>query len=95
MDLAVIADAFVVTVLGGLGSIPGAFVAALIIGVTKALCIAAGDVEIAGVTIAMPKLTLVIEFIVMALVLLVRPIGPVRHAGDRSGDDVHHRSSAR
>ena len=45
MDLAVIADAFVVTVLGGLGSIPGAFVAAIIIGVTKALCIAAGTVD--------------------------------------------------
>jgi branched-chain amino acid transport system permease protein len=75
MDLAVIADAFVVTVLGGLGSIPGAFVAALVIGVTKALCIAAGSVSIAGTTLALPKLTLVIEFIVMALVLLVRPSG--------------------
>ncbi len=75
MDLGVIADAFVVTVLGGLGSIPGAFVAAVIIGVTKALCIAAGNVTIAGITIAMPKLTLVIEFIVMALVLLMRPAG--------------------
>ena len=31
MDLAVIADAFVVTVVGGLGSIPGAFLAALVI----------------------------------------------------------------
>ena len=75
MDLAVIADAFVVTVLGGLGSIPGAFVAALVIGVTKALCIAAGSVTVAGTTVALPKLTLVIEFIVMALVLLVRPSG--------------------
>ena len=75
MDLAVIADAFVVTVLGGLGSIPGAFVAAIIIGVTKALCIAAGNVSIGGATIALPKVTLVIEFIVMTLVLLVRPAG--------------------
>ncbi|MDE2210654.1 MAG: ABC transporter permease [Betaproteobacteria bacterium] len=75
MDLAVIAEAFVVTVLGGLGSIPGAFAGALLIGVVKALCIAAGTVDIAGTTIAMPKLTLVIEFIVMALVLLVRPTG--------------------
>jgi branched-chain amino acid transport system permease protein len=75
MDLAVIADAFVVTVLGGLGSIPGAFVAALMIGVIKALCIAAGTVSIAGITLALPKLTLVIEFIVMAVVLLVRPSG--------------------
>jgi len=75
MDLAVIADAFVITVLGGLGSIPGAFVAAIIIGVTKAFCIAAGNVSIAGATIAMPKITLVVEFIVMAIVLLVRPSG--------------------
>ncbi|HEV2220939.1 MAG TPA: ABC transporter permease, partial [Casimicrobiaceae bacterium] len=62
-------------VLGGLGSIPGAFAAALLIGVVKALCIAAGTVDIAGTTIAMPKLTLVIEFIVMALVLMLRPAG--------------------
>jgi branched-chain amino acid transport system permease protein len=75
MDLAVIADAFVVTVLGGLGSIPGAFVAAVIIGVTKALCIAAGTVHIGSFALAMPQLTLVIEFVVMALVLLVRPAG--------------------
>ncbi len=75
MDLAVIADAFVVTVLGGLGSIPGAFIAAVIIGVTKALCIAVGTVIVAGTAIAMPKFTLVIEFVLMALVLLVRPAG--------------------
>jgi branched-chain amino acid transport system permease protein len=75
MDLAVIADAFVVTVLGGLGSIPGAFIAAIIIGVTKALCIAAGTIRIGTLAVAMPELTLVIEFVVMALVLLVRPAG--------------------
>lgn len=75
MDLAVIADAFVVTVLGGLGSIPGAFIAAIIIGVTKALCIAAGTVTLGGWAFAMPKLTLVIEFVLMALVLLARPAG--------------------
>jgi branched-chain amino acid transport system permease protein len=75
MDLGVIADAFVVTVLGGLGSIPGAFVAAVIIGVTKALCIAAGTIHVGNVAVALPKLTLVIEFVLMALVLLVRPAG--------------------
>jgi branched-chain amino acid transport system permease protein len=84
MDLTVIADAFVVTVLGGLGSIPGAFVAAVIIGVTKALCIAAGSVDVAGVTFALPKLTLVIEFIVMAIVLLARPSGLFGAAGGSS-----------
>jgi branched-chain amino acid transport system permease protein len=75
MDLAVIADAFVVTVVGGLGSIPGAFLAALLIGVVKALCIAAGTVSIAGITVALPKATLVVEFVVMALVLMLRPHG--------------------
>jgi branched-chain amino acid transport system permease protein len=75
MDLGVIADAFVVTVLGGLGSIPGAFIAAVIIGVTKALCIAAGTVHVGDFALALPKLTLVIEFVLMALVLLMRPAG--------------------
>lgn len=75
MDLAIIAEAFVVTVVGGLGSVPGAFLAALLIGLTKALCIALGNVEVAGVTFAFPKLTLVAEFVVMAIVLAVKPHG--------------------
>ncbi len=75
IDLAVIVDAFVVTVAGGLGSISGAFIAALIIGVLKALCIGIGDVALFGTTVAFAKLTLVAEFIVMAIVLIVRPWG--------------------
>jgi branched-chain amino acid transport system permease protein len=75
MDLAVIADAFVVTVVGGLGSIPGAFLAALLIGVIKALCVAAGDVSLGSVTVSLPKATLVVEFAVMAAVLAGRPYG--------------------
>ena len=75
MDLAVVAEAFVVTVVGGLGSIPGAFVAALLIGLTKALCIALGTVEVAGIAIAFPRMTLVAEFVVMAVVLAVKPHG--------------------
>ena len=75
MDLAIIAEAFVVTVVGGLGSIPGAFVAALLIGLTKALCIALGTEEIFGHEVAFPKLTLVAEFVVMAIVLVVKPHG--------------------
>jgi len=75
MDLGIIAEVFVVTVVGGLGSIPGAFVAAIIIGVVKALCIAIGTVTIAGIEIAFPKLTLVAEFVVMAIVLALRPQG--------------------
>ncbi len=75
MDLGIIAEAFVVTVVGGLGSIPGAFLAALIISLIKALCIALGTVELAGIAFAFPKLTLVAEFIVMAVVLALRPHG--------------------
>ena len=75
MDLSVIAEAFVVTVVGGLGSIPGAFIAALIIGLVKALCIGLGQLSIGGVVIAFPKLTLVAEFVVMAVVLALRPYG--------------------
>ncbi|MBK7743702.1 MAG: ABC transporter permease [Betaproteobacteria bacterium] len=75
MDLAIIAEAFVVTVVGGLGSITGAFLAALLIGLVKALCVVVGTVEFGGFAIAFPKLTLVAEFVVMAIVLAVRPYG--------------------
>jgi branched-chain amino acid transport system permease protein len=75
MDLAIIAEAFVVTVVGGLGSIPGAFLAAVIIGLVKALCITLGTVDVGGTAIAFPKLTLVAEFVVMAVVLAVKPYG--------------------
>jgi branched-chain amino acid transport system permease protein len=75
MDLSVIAEAFVVTVVGGLGSIPGAFFAALLIGLVKAVCIGLGQVELGSMAIAFPKLTLVAEFVVMAVVLAVKPYG--------------------
>ncbi len=65
VDLAVISDAFVVVVVGGLGSIPGAFLAALLIAQAKAFCIGLG----------FSKATLVVEFIVMAAVLVLRPQG--------------------
>ncbi|MDP3522812.1 MAG: branched-chain amino acid ABC transporter permease, partial [Hydrogenophaga sp.] len=39
MDLHIIGSAFVVVVVGGMGSIPGAFVAALLISEIKAICI--------------------------------------------------------
>lgn len=75
MDLSIIADVFVVTVVGGLGSIPGAYVAAVIICVVKAWCIGLGDVAFFGTTFSFSKLTLVAEFLVMAVVLIVRPWG--------------------
>lgn len=64
MDLAIIAEAFVVTVVGGMGSVTGAFVAALIIGQLQAF----------GILI-FPKITLVAVFLLMALVLVLRPNG--------------------
>src|SRR5258708_31782933 len=65
IDLAAISDAFVVVVVGGLGSVPGAFLAALLIGEVKAFCIGLGY----------SKITLGVEFVVMALVLVLRPWG--------------------
>ncbi len=75
LDLRVIGEAFVVVVVGGMGSVPGAFVAALIIAEVKALCIAFGTVELLGASIPLSRWTLVVEFVVMALVLAVRPWG--------------------
>lgn len=75
LDLSIIGDVFVVVVVGGMGSIPGAYLAALIIAELKALCIALGVMEIGGLTVAFPKLTLVVEFIFMAFVLVFRPWG--------------------
>ncbi len=75
LDLAIIADAFVITVVGGLGSITGAFLAAVIIGVAKAFCIGIGTVTWFGLEVSFSKLTLVVEFLIMALVLVARPYG--------------------
>lgn len=75
MDLHTIGAAFVVVVVGGMGSIPGAYVAALLIAELKAVCIWMGTVEIFGVMVSFSKLTLVVEFLVMAVVLVVRPWG--------------------
>jgi branched-chain amino acid transport system permease protein len=75
MDLNTIGAAFVVVVVGGMGSLPGAYVAALLIAEIKALCIWLGVVEIAGVAISFSKLTLVVDFLVMAVVLVWRPWG--------------------
>jgi branched-chain amino acid transport system permease protein len=75
LDLLTIGDAFVVVVVGGMGSIPGAYVAALLIAEVKAICIGIGSVNVAGIAFSFSKLTLVVEFLVMALVLVVRPWG--------------------
>lgn len=75
MDLTAISDAFVVVVVGGMGSITGAYLAAVLIAEVKALCIGIGLVHIAGMAVNFSKLTLVAEFLVMAIVLIVRPYG--------------------
>jgi branched-chain amino acid transport system permease protein len=74
-DLIVIGDAFVVVVVGGMGSITGAYLAAVIIAEVKALCIGLGVVHLAGLSVNFSKMTLVAEFLVMAVVLIARPYG--------------------
>ena len=64
MDLSIIGEAFVVVVIGGMGSVAGAFVAAVIISVLNAF----------GVLV-FPQISLVLPFLVMAVVLVVRPYG--------------------
>ena len=64
MDLNVIVEAFVVVVIGGLGSVPGAFVAAVLVAELNAF----------GILI-LPGVSLVLAFLVMAAVLVVRPFG--------------------
>ena len=88
MDLNTIGSAFVVVVVGGMGSIPGAYAAALLLAEIKAICIWLGVVEVFGYSISFSKLTLVVDFIVMALVLVWRPWGlfgkpqaPLRYVG--------------
>ena len=75
LDLTVISDAFVVVVVGGMGSITGAYLAALIVAEVKALCIGIGVVNFSAFTVNFSKLTLVAEFLVMAVVLIARPYG--------------------
>jgi branched-chain amino acid transport system permease protein len=64
MDLNIIVDAFVVVVVGGMGSIFGAFVAAVLISLLLAF----------GLVI-FPQITLVLIFLVMAVTLVLKPSG--------------------
>lgn len=75
LDLEIIASAFVVVVVGGLGSIPGAFLAALLICSVKAVFVFLGQVQIGPWVFNLSKLTLLAEFAVMAVVLVARPWG--------------------
>jgi branched-chain amino acid transport system permease protein len=64
MDLRIIVDVFVVVVIGGLGSIAGAFVAAVLVSELNAFGI-----------LVFPKISIILVFLVMAAVLIVRPWG--------------------
>jgi branched-chain amino acid transport system permease protein len=64
MDLEIIVETFVVVVVGGLGSVPGAYLAAVLLGVLNAFGI-----------VVFPQISLVLAFLVMAVVLIVRPWG--------------------
>ena len=60
----VLMDSFVVIVIGGFGSLLGAFVASLMV----------GELQSFGV-LWIPRFSLVLQFLLMAVVLIVRPAG--------------------
>src|SRR5258705_5666607 len=64
LDLRIIVDVVVVVVIGGLGSIIGAFVAAVLVSELNAF----------GILI-FPRISIILVFLVMAVVLIVRPWG--------------------
>ncbi|WP_376958341.1 ABC transporter permease [Azospirillum sp. A26] len=64
MDMAIVVEAFVVVVVGGMGSLTGAFLASLLIGQLQAFGI-----------LVFPQITLVLVFLFMAVVLVLRPHG--------------------
>jgi branched-chain amino acid transport system permease protein len=64
MDLQVITEVLVVVVIGGLGSVLGTFLAAIIVSELNAFGI-----------LVFPKISIVLVFLVMAIVLVLRPWG--------------------
>ena len=79
MDITTIVEAFVVVVVGGLGSIGGAYIAAVLVAVVQAFGI-----------VVVPKATLVLIFLVMAVVLVIRPHGLFgRPFAEEHGEAVH------
>jgi branched-chain amino acid transport system permease protein len=74
MDTTVIVEAFVVVVIGGMGSVWGALLASLLIGVLSAFGI-----------LVLPRISIVLIFVVMAAVLIVRPWGLLGRPEVRAG----------
>jgi len=70
MGIHVLAEAFVVTVVGGMGSLPGAVVAGLLVGIVFSMT-----------ALMAPAYAEMSIFVLMALVLLVRPQGFFGKAG--------------
>lgn len=64
LDINIIVEVFVVVVIGGLGSVFGAFVAAILVSEINAFAI-----------LAFPKISIVSIYVVMAIVLIFRPWG--------------------
>jgi branched-chain amino acid transport system permease protein len=64
MDADVLTTAFVVVVIGGLGSFAGAFISALLVGLLQSFGI-----------LVFPAVSIVLLFAIMAVVLIVRPWG--------------------
>ena len=70
MGITVLAESFVVTVVGGMGSLPGAVVAGLLVGVVFSMT-----------SLFAPDLAELSIFVLMAVVLLIRPQGFFGKAG--------------
>lgn len=70
MGAIVLAEAFVVTVIGGLGSIAGAVVAGILVGIVVSMT-----------SLFAPEMATISMFALMALVLLIRPQGLFGRAG--------------
>ena len=70
MGISVLAESFVVTVVGGMGSLPGAVVAGLLVGVVFSMT-----------SLFAPDLADLSIFVLMAVVLLIRPQGFFGKAG--------------
>jgi branched-subunit amino acid ABC-type transport system permease component len=64
MDMVVLIDCFIIVVIGGLGSISGAFLGSMIFGLVTAF----------GILVA-PRLAIAFGFILMIVVLIIRPWG--------------------
>jgi len=79
MDFGILAEVFVVTVVGGMGSIFGAFLAAVLI----------SELNTFGILV-WPNGTLVLMFILMAVILVVRPTGLLGRP-----ENIGHKSETR